>query len=104
MGSRERLALALDTDERGLLATMSERLASLHPPVKVSSQEAPVQQVVLKGDEADLCALPVHLQHGDDGAPYISAGLDFVLFRDTGLTNIGCRRIMLRGPRTPAST
>ncbi len=64
MGSRKRLALALDTDERGLLATLSKRLSRLQPPVKVSSQQAPVQQVVLKDDEADLTALPVHLQHG----------------------------------------
>jgi UbiD family decarboxylase len=41
----------------------------------------------------------VHLQHGEDGAPYISAGLDVMKFRETGHHNIGCRRIMLRGPR-----
>ena len=44
MGSRKRLALALDTDERELLAALSKRLARLHPPVKVSSQQAPVQR------------------------------------------------------------
>jgi UbiD family decarboxylase len=98
MASRKRLAQALDTDERGLLATLDARLKKLQPPVKVSSQQAPVQQVVLK-DDADLCALPVHLQHGADGAPYISAGIDYTLFPGTGLTNVGCRRIMLRGPR-----
>jgi UbiD family decarboxylase len=99
MGSRKRLALALGTDERALLGTLSTRLAHLHPPQRVSSQQAPVQQVVLKDDEADLCALPVHLQHGADGAPYISAGIDYALFPGTGFTNVGCRRIMLRGPR-----
>jgi UbiD family decarboxylase len=99
MGSRRRLAQALDTDERGLLATLNARLKTLHPPVKVSSQRAPVQQVVLKDDDADLTALPVHLQHGADGAPYISAGIDYALFPGSGFTNVGCRRIMLRGPR-----
>jgi 2,5-furandicarboxylate decarboxylase 1 len=99
MGSRKRLAQSLDSDERGLLGTSSARLNTLHPPVKVSSQQAPVQQVVLKDDDADLCALPVHLQHGADGAPYISAGIDYALFPGTGFTNVGCRRIMLRGPR-----
>jgi 2,5-furandicarboxylate decarboxylase 1 len=99
MGSRKRLALALDTDETGLLVAITERLANPHTPVKVAAKDAPVQQVVLKGDAADLCALPVHLQHGEDGAPYISAGLDVMQFRDGGHTNIGCRRIMLRGPR-----
>ncbi len=99
MGSRKRLALALDTDERGLLGVLSTRLNRLHAPEKVSSQQAPVQQVVLKDDDADLCALPVHLQHAADGAPYISAGIDYALFPGNGFTNVGCRRIMLRGPR-----
>jgi 2,5-furandicarboxylate decarboxylase 1 len=99
MGSRKRLANALGTDERGLLGTLNQRLNRLQPPIKVSSQQAPVQQVVLKDDEADLTALPVHLQHGADGAPYISAGIDYALFPDSGFTNVGCRRIMLRGKR-----
>jgi 2,5-furandicarboxylate decarboxylase 1 len=62
MGSRKRLANALGTDERNLLGTLSQRLNRLQSPIKVSSQQAPVQQVVLKDDEADLTALPVHLQ------------------------------------------
>src|ERR1700675_253256 len=99
MASRRRVAAALDTAERGLLGTLAARLNRLHPPVKVSSQQAPVQQVVLKDDDADLCKLPVHLQHAADGAPYISAGIDYALFPGTGFTNVGCRRIMLRGPR-----
>ena len=99
MGSRKRLASALGTNERDLLGTVNARLNRLQPPVKVSSQQAPVQQVVLKEDDADLTALPAHLQHGADGAPYISAGIDYALFPGTGLTNVGCRRIMLRGKR-----
>src|ERR1043165_6636707 len=70
MGSRKRLALALDTDEAGLLGEITRRLASPMKPIKVSAADAPVQQVVQKGEDADLCALPVHLQHGEDGAPY----------------------------------
>jgi 2,5-furandicarboxylate decarboxylase 1 len=99
MGSRKRLASALSTDERALLSTLNQRLNRLQPPVKVSSQQAPVQQVVLKDDEADLTALPVHLQHGADGAPYISGSIDYALFPGNGFTNVGCRRIMLRGKR-----
>jgi 2,5-furandicarboxylate decarboxylase 1 len=99
MGSRRRLASALGTEPRDLLGTLNARLGRLQPAVKVSSQQAPVQQIVRKDDEADLCVLPVHLQHGDDGAPYISAGIDYARFPSTGFTNVGCRRIMLRGPR-----
>lgn len=99
MGSRKRLALALDTDEAGLLGELNRRLTRPIPPVEVSAADAPVQEVVLRDNEADLCALPAHLQHGEDGAPYISASLDFAKFPN-GHTNVGCRRIMLRGPRT----
>ena len=56
--------------------------------------------MVLNGDDADLSALPVHLQHGADGAPYISAATDSC-DPETGYTNIGFRRLMLRG-RTEA--
>src|ERR1700744_1069076 len=62
MASRKRIAMALDTAERNLWGALPQRLNKPHPPVKVSSQEAPVQQVVLKDDDADLCALPAHLQ------------------------------------------
>ena len=67
--------------------------------IEVARETAPVQAVVLTGDEADLTALPVHLQHGHDGAPYISASMDVVLDRDTGMSNVGLRRLMLRGRR-----
>ena len=49
--------------------------------------------------EADLTTLPVHLGHGADGGPYISASVDFVVDPRTGITNVGMRRLMLRGRR-----
>src|SRR5258706_16018989 len=58
----------------------------------------PAQEVVLT-EKADLTALPVNLQHGMDGGPYISASIDFVLDPSNGWTNVGVRRLMLRGRR-----
>jgi 2,5-furandicarboxylate decarboxylase 1 len=100
MGSRRRLAAALDTDEAGFPRVLRERLARPIAPIEVPSPQAPVHQVVLTGSEADLTTLPVHLQHGLDGAPYISAGIDYARDARNGSTNIGCRRLMLRGPHT----
>ena len=54
---------------------------------------------VLTGDEVDLTQFPIHLQHGMDGGPYISASLDFSIDQRTGFTNVGMRRLMLRGRR-----
>ena len=99
MGTRRRLAAALDTDEPGFPTALRERLRHPVAPVEVPSAQAPVHEVVLTGDDADLTTLPVHLQHGLDGAPYISASIDYARDEKSGFTNIGCRRLMLRGPR-----
>ncbi|HEX7005972.1 MAG TPA: UbiD family decarboxylase, partial [Alphaproteobacteria bacterium] len=98
-GSRTRLARAFDTTPDGLLAEVVRRLKTPPRFVELERGAAPVQEVVLQGDDADLTALPVHLQHGLDGAPYISSGVDIVRDPATGLTNVGMRRLMLRGPR-----
>src|SRR5437588_4009371 len=99
MGTRRRLAAALDTDEAGFPAALRERLRRPMAPVEVPSAQAPVHEVILTGEDADLTALPVHLQHGLDGAPYISASIDYARDPESGATNIGCRRLMLRGRR-----
>ncbi|MBI2771953.1 MAG: UbiD family decarboxylase [Burkholderiales bacterium] len=97
MGSRRRLALAFGVDEADLPRVLRERGSTEIAPTAVSSAEAPVHQVVKLGLDADLCALPVHLQHELDGAPYISASIDYARDPSTGGTNLGCRRMMLRG-------
>jgi UbiD family decarboxylase len=95
--SRSRLAQAFGVAPTELLGELQRRLRTKPQIVEVSRAEAPVQEVVLTGDDADLTALPVHLQHGFDGAPYISATIDYVVDPKSGLSNVGIRRLMLRG-------
>jgi UbiD family decarboxylase len=84
-----------------LLAEVLRRLRLPAEVIEVAREQAPAQEVILTGDAADLTRLPANLQHGLDGAPYISASIDFVIDRATGWTNVGVRRLMLRG-RTEA--
>jgi len=98
MGSRRRLAIALDAAEESIGDVMRARLTARHAPLEVSSAQAPVHEIVHAGAGADLTALPVHLQHALDGAPYISASLDFARDPASGWTNVGARRIMVRTP------
>jgi UbiD family decarboxylase len=98
-GSRARLARAFGVPPEALRAELSRRLTVAPQLVDVNREDAPVQQVVLTGDDADLTKLPVHFQHGYDGAPFISASIDYAVDRLTGLTNVGIRRLMLRGRR-----
>ena len=98
-GSRERIARAFDVPPRQLAGEILDRMAAKQPLIEIEPARAPVQQVVLQGDDADLTQLPVHLQHAMDGGPYISASIDFVREPDTGRMNVGIRRMMLRGRR-----
>ena len=65
----------------------------------MSSARAPVHEVVLTGEKADFTCLPIHLLHADDGAPYISAGIDITRSIDGQRRHVGYRRLMLRGRR-----
>lgn len=99
MGARERIALAFNCTPETLSHEIMRRLQNRPEIVELTRAEAPVQQIVLTGDDADLTTLPVHLQHALDGAPYISSSIDIVRDPATGLTNVGIRRLMLRGRR-----
>jgi 2,5-furandicarboxylate decarboxylase 1 len=96
-GIRERIARAFGVASSALTGEIRRRLAIKPELYEVARGEAPAQEVVLTGEAADLTALPVHLQHGEDGAPYISASVDFAVDPASGFTNVGIRRLMLRG-------
>jgi 2,5-furandicarboxylate decarboxylase 1 len=98
-GGRARIARAFGVAPAALVAEIQRRLRTPPTVVDVPAADAPAQQVVLTGDDADLTVLPVHLQHGADGGPYISSSTDFVIDPKTGWTNVGVRRLMLRGRR-----
>lgn len=96
-GSRARLAAAFETTPDKMREVFAGRLANRQGTYEVPSDEAPVHEVVLTGDEIDLTKLPFHVQHEFDGAPYISSGIDYTRDPLTGRSNLGCRRLMLRG-------
>ena len=97
--SRKRMAAAFDVDETDLLQEVLQRQATPQKTETVARETAPVQQIVWTGNKADFTRLPVPFQHGRDGGPYLSSTLDFTINPETGLTNLGCRRMMLRGRR-----
>jgi UbiD family decarboxylase len=100
IGSRKRLAAAFAVAPAQLAREMTRRMASPQPAIEIPSADAPVHAVILTGDDADFTRLPVHLQHGMDGGPYISSGIDFAVDPATGWVNVGSRRLMLTGRKT----
>src|SRR4051812_45600767 len=97
MGARARLARAFGVAPERLLPEVLRRVRLAPEIIEVPREQAPAQEVVLTGGDADLTRLPANLQHGLDGAPYLSACMDFVVDPASGWTNVGVRRLMLRG-------
>ena len=97
MGSRSRIAAAFGVGRSDVLSEIRRRLGAPQPLINVDGSSAPVQEEVWVKDEADLTRLPVPFQHAGDGGLYLSSSVDVVLDPATGLHNVGCRRLMLRG-------
>lgn len=95
-GNRKRVAAAFGANERDLADEFMRRRNNLQPVIEIPRGDAPVQEITLKGDDADLTRLPFHLQHELDGSVYISSALDFSIDPQTGKTNMGARRLSLR--------
>ncbi|HEY3920097.1 MAG TPA: UbiD family decarboxylase [Stellaceae bacterium] len=99
--SAKRIAAAFGlADDRHLLAEYLRRLQQPQKVAEIASADAPVHQVILTGDKLDLTRMPFYLQHEFDGAPYISAAVDFAVDPATAKPNVGCRRLMLRSRTT----
>lgn len=103
MGSRRRIAEALGVSEKRVGEELQRRLNNPQPAVDVKGNAAPVQQVVLTGAQADFSRLPFHPHHEYDGSVYLSSAIDYTIDPETGLTNVGCRRLSLRS-RTECGT
>lgn len=84
---------ALITESRRI---MGRKIAPMH----IAPENAPVNEIVLTGDDIDLTRLPVPKFWPGDGGRYIGTGdISFTRDPDTGRVNVGVYRQMLHGPR-----
>lgn len=102
--SKERYALAVGLDPGmslgGLVVETRRIMANRIPPVRIAKRDAPVNEIVLLGDEIDLTKFPVPKFWPADGGPFIGTG-NITLTADpaTGRMNVGVYRQQLYGPR-----
>jgi 3-polyprenyl-4-hydroxybenzoate decarboxylase len=73
VSSRSRIARAFGVAPERLAAEIGRRLVNKPQIVEVSRAEAPSQEVVLTGEEADLTALHRELDHGIASAAEITS-------------------------------
>lgn len=97
-GSYDLLGRALGgVDRKQLGREYLRREAGACPPLVV--RDAPVQQVVLRGDQADLTRLPIGRHAELDSGRYLTIGCLVCRDPDSGVVNVGCYRHELKGPR-----
>jgi UbiD family decarboxylase len=100
--SRRRCALALgmEPEDEGLALSLeyARREELLRPPVAIACGEAPVKEIVKRGDEADLYKLPVVRHHAMDPAPYLDM-TPVMKDPDGGFYNVAFLRTMVKGHR-----
>jgi UbiD family decarboxylase len=95
-GSMGRLALALGCGIKEVGARYAA--AADHAIVPRVVDDAPVQQVVVRGDDVDLYRFPALRYHADDApSPYITAAVVVARDPDDGVTNLSYHRVMIAG-------
>src|SRR3989475_400657 len=96
--SRSRLAAALNCAPDAMLQTYLRAMEKPIAPRVVSS--APVHEVVLKGAEVDLYALPQIVHPQGDAGPYITAAISFAKDPASETWNCAYNRLMIQGRDT----
>jgi 2,5-furandicarboxylate decarboxylase 1 len=100
--TRQRCALSLgmkpNDGELPLSLEYARREDRMVDPVTISRSEAPVKQVVKRGDDANIFELPVVRHHAMDPAPYIDM-TPVMKDPEGNFYNISFQRNMVKGPR-----
>ncbi len=90
--SYERLALSIDTDLKSMVTEYAKREGAGIPPVEVSRDQAPVKEVIWKGDQIDLEQFPIVWHNELDSGYFIDAGPALVRDPDNQQINAGIYR------------
>ncbi|HYY88141.1 MAG TPA: UbiD family decarboxylase, partial [Chloroflexota bacterium] len=99
-GTYERLALACGAELRTLVADYARLEGTPIPSTRVSSDAAPVHEVVLRDEQIDLTTLLPLLLHNElDAGKYITSAACIVRDPNTGRQNMGIFRHQLQGQR-----
>ncbi len=96
--SRGRLALALGVAPDALLRTYLRAMERPIPPRVVTS--GPVKEVVARGADVDLRALPQIVHHQGDAGVFITAAISFAKDPTADTWNCAYNRLMLKGRDT----
>jgi 2,5-furandicarboxylate decarboxylase 1 len=98
-GTYERVALSIGSDVKGMVPEYAKREGSAIPTTLVSSDEAPVHEVVWTGDQIDATKLPTLVHQELDAGRYITSAATISRDPDSGRLNAGIFRHQMQGPK-----
>jgi UbiD family decarboxylase len=93
--SRSRLAAAINAAPDRMLPTYLRAMERPLPPRVVAT--GPVKEVVRRGGDVDLGALPQIVHHERDAGPYLTAAISFARDPSSETWNCAYNRLMLQG-------
>ncbi len=118
-GSERRICIALGTDSLDSLAARLERFVKIEPPKSLSqlakllpmgldilrflprkTRNAPCQEVVYRGNDIDLSAIPVLKCWPQDGGPFVTLPVVITRSLTTGRRNVGMYRLQVYDRQT----
>ncbi|MBI2873483.1 MAG: UbiD family decarboxylase [Firmicutes bacterium] len=97
VNSRDRVVEALGFTRENALDRFLDGIRNPLPPVGVSIDEAPCQEIVLVGEEVDLARFPAPTYCAQDGGPYITMAVQVARDPDTGVPNAAIHRMQVKG-------
>lgn len=95
--TKRHLALALETSPEDVVTRFAQAQKNRIEPRVVKS--GPVKEVILKGDRADLQALPILTHCEKDAGPYITSGVTIIRDPVSGHLNAGLYRNRYLSPK-----
>ncbi|MFQ5902068.1 MAG: UbiD family decarboxylase [Candidatus Binatia bacterium] len=97
--SRHLCALALQSSIEKVGLDYELRSQNLKPPVVIAQDEAPIKEMIRKGDEASLLDFPVPLPYHMEGGRTILGSIVTTVDRDTGkIYNCAYQTLRVLGP------
>lgn len=99
LSSRRRLAWTIGSSFERFGIDLSDKIRQKKKPVVVPGKDAPVKEVIKRGDEVNLKEYPALVQHAWDPGPYITAGFLTCYDPDSGIDNCALQRGWIKGQR-----
>jgi 2,5-furandicarboxylate decarboxylase 1 len=94
----KRLAFAIGTDVHGMVKEYAKREGTFIPPKMVHRDQAPVKEVIWKGEDIDILKFPFLLHQELDAGKYITSAAAIMRDPDTGKLNAGIYRHQVQEP------